>query len=219
MCNMCDCQAKQTNACMNVIPTNELEVQQLVLSPSLFLRLMEWAKEEAQGDVCLHQVLEKLLNLNNNTGIGIDMYDYLLDGVSCGEDDNGEQATSADIENAMELGYNQAIKADSEGYDLSDDGPDYSMVAGKLITDYKDNGFGASNAEIDAFWDGVEQAQECDDCQLFDDSDAEGLSALNQFRQKFNIEVTPKEEPKATLTITPEEDDEIERIIKLAQFK
>lgn len=208
---------------MNTIPTNEIGVQSIILTPSLFLRLLEWAKEEAKGDVCLHQVFEKILNLNNNSPIGMDMYDYLLNDVSC-EDEIEAKADSGDIENAMELGYNQAIKANAEGNELSDDGRDYSIVAGELITDYKDNGYGASNDEINAFWNGVEKVnqheEECEDCKLFDDEEDDGLSALNQFREKFNIDIEPKkEEPKATVTITPDEDNEIERIIKLAQFK
>lgn len=207
---------------MNTIPTNKIGVQSIILTPSLFLRLLEWAKEEAEGDVCLHQVFEKILNLNNNSPIGMDMYDYLLTDVSCENEE--AKADSGDIENAMELGYNQAIKANAEGNELSDDGRDYSIVAGELITDYKDDGYGASNDEIDAFWDGVEKVnqheEECEDCKLFDDEEDNGLSALNQFREKFNIDIEPKkEEPKATVTITPDEDNEIERIIKLAQFK
>lgn len=208
---------------LNTIPTSEVGVQHLILTPSLFLRLLEWAKEEAQGDVCLHQVLEKLLNLNSNTPIGMDMYDYLLANVSCNEEN--EVADSGDIENALEQGFNQALLAGSEGRELSSDGDNYSLVASKYISDYKDDEYGASNAEIEAFWDGVEKVEQkrenetCDDCQLFDE-DEDGLSSLNQFREKFNIDIEPKkEEPKSTLTITPDEDNEIERIIKLAQFK
>lgn len=208
------------NECSNIQELNfnsTSENNTISISPSLFLRLLEWAKEEACGDVCLHQVLENIMSLNGS--LTMDMYGVIIKDVCNEESDCDDMASSDDIENAMELGFNKAIA----GEELSSDGEDYSLVAGEIITNEKDNGYGASNAEIEAFWQGYDDVkeddeEECSDCQLFDDTEKEGLEALAKFNQKFNIEPMKKPEPKVELSITPDEDAEIERILKLAKF-
>ena len=63
-----------------------------------------------------------------------------------------EYANEEDLQMAYDLGQEYA-EIDIE---LSSDGGDYSLVAGEIITDEKDNGYGASNAELEQFWQGYD---------------------------------------------------------------
>jgi hypothetical protein len=68
---------------------------------------------------------------------------------------NEKDALDDDLQNAYDLGQEYA----ENGVELSSNGRDYSMVAGEIITDEKDNGCGASNAELEQFWQGYEEQE------------------------------------------------------------
>lgn len=124
----------------------------IVVSASLLMRLFEWCHEDAKDDVAMHKVLEKIMAFNDGVNpLTIDSYEVIVananDGQECDNCSNG-----TDLDNAYDLGAQQA----ELGNELSDDGRDYSIVAGEMITNDKDNGLGASNDEIKAFWNGYE---------------------------------------------------------------
>ena len=203
------------NNCSNIqeLNMNNNENSMITISPSLFLRLLEWAKEEAKSDVCLHQVLENIMSIN--TSMNMDMYDVILNGVGCEEEPEESMASDEDLVNAYDLGKEYA----ENGVELSSNGEDYSLVAGEIITDEKDNGYGASNEELEQFWQGYE-SDECEDCKLFDETEEDGLEALARFNQRFNIQPEQKvEEPKKVeLSISSDDEDEIQKILKIAKF-
>lgn len=122
--------------------------KKIILTPSLFMRLLEWAKEDAKDDIALHQVFEKIMAFTDGTNpVGIECYDALI------KDATGSslppESDEEDLANAEEMGKQCATC----GADLSD--VDYSDV-GSIIMQDKDNGYGASNAELEKFWNGYE---------------------------------------------------------------
>ena len=124
----------------------------IVISFSLLMRLFEWCHEDAKDDVAMHKVMEKLVSFNDGVNpLTIDVYDCLINGSQ----ENEEVASDEDLEGAYELGKECA----ENGEELSSDSRDYSMVAGEIITDEKDNGYGASNAELEQFWNGYEAVE------------------------------------------------------------
>lgn len=118
----------------------------LVISFSLLMRLFEWCHEDAKDDVAMHKAMEKLVAFNDGINpLTIDVYDCVIANAN-----DGQESDNEDLENAYELGCEKS----ECGEELSQNGRDYSMVAGEIITDEKDNGYGASNDELKAFWDG-----------------------------------------------------------------
>lgn len=131
----------------NLGKTNE---KNLVLSFSLLMRLFEFMHEDAKDDVAMHKVMEKLVAFSDGvTPLNMNVYDLLIADV---ETQNDEYSADEDLQNAYELGQEYA----ENDIELSSDGRDYSLVAGEIITDEKDNGYGASNAELEQFWQGYE---------------------------------------------------------------
>lgn len=132
----------------NVSPTlncNKHSEKNLVISFSLLMRLFEWCHEDAKDDVEMHKVMEKLVAFNDGVNpLTIDVYDCLINDVNC------PNATEEDIDYAYDLGQELANK----DCQLNDDGRNYSHVAGEIITTCKDNGCGASNSELESFWNG-----------------------------------------------------------------
>lgn len=121
----------------------------LILSFSLLMRLFEFMHEDAKDDVAMHKVMEKLVAFSDGTNpLTMDVYDCLIADVQTKDD--GEMSSDEDLQMAYDLGQECAIN----GEELSSCGRDYSMVAGEIITDEKDNGYGASNAELEQFWNG-----------------------------------------------------------------
>ena len=151
---------------------NKDNSKNLILSFSLLMRLMEWCHEDAEDDVAMHKVMEKLVAFSDGVNpLKIDVYDCLINDVesknkakSCEDYSNIETlrgsccsnmySNDEDLQNAYELGQEYA----ENDIELSSDGRDYSLVAGEIITDEKDNGYGASNSELEQFWQGY------DDC-------------------------------------------------------
>ena len=124
----------------------------IVVSASLLMRLFEWCHEDAKDDYAMHKVLEKIMRFNDGVNpLTIDTYDVIIANANDGQESDS-QSDETDLENAYELGAEQA----ELGKELSNDGRDYSIVAGEIVTDNKDNGYGASNDELEAFWNGYE---------------------------------------------------------------
>lgn len=124
----------------------------IVVSASLLMRLFEFCHEEAKNDVSMHKVLEKMMAFTDGINpLTIDTYEAIIANVNDGQESD-EESDKDDLDNAYDLGAQQA----ELGNELSDDGRDYSIVAGEMITNDKDNGYGASNAELEAFWNGYE---------------------------------------------------------------
>ena len=93
--------------------------------------------------------MEKLVSFNDGVNpLTIDVYDCLINGSQ----ENEEVASDEDLEGAYELGKECA----ENGEELSSDSRDYSMVAGEIISDERDNGYGASNDELEQFWQGYD---------------------------------------------------------------
>lgn len=122
----------------------------LILSFSLLMRLFEWCHEDAKDDVEMHRVMEKLVAFNDGVNpLTIDVYDCLINDVNC------SKATEEDIDYAYNLGQELADK----NCQLDDDGRNYSTVAGEIIATCKDDDCGASNDELESFWDGYNQCE------------------------------------------------------------
>ena len=134
----------------NVDLSKPAKEKNIVVSFSLLMRLFEWCHEDAKDDVDMHKMMEKLIAFNDGVNpLTIDCYDCLIADTSASSDDT---ASNDDLQNAYELGSHQA----ENGIDLSmDDYSDPSIA----ITAMKNNGYGASNAEIEQFWQGYEDKE------------------------------------------------------------
>lgn len=126
----------------------------LILSFSLLMRLFEFMHEDAKDDVAMHKVMEKLVAFSDGTNpLTMDVYDCLIADVQTKDDE--EMSSDEDLQMAYDLGQECAMN----GEELSSCGRDYSMVAGEIIADERGNGCGASNAELEQFWNGYEADQ------------------------------------------------------------
>lgn len=124
--------------------TNPKE-KSIKLTFSLLMRLFEWCHEDAQSDVDMHKVMEKLMAFNDGINpLTMEVYDCLIADVK-----NPKECSEEDMDNAYDIGSCCA----EMGCDLED--VNYSDV-GSIITDIKDDGYGASNAELEKFWNGYE---------------------------------------------------------------
>lgn len=115
----------------------------LVISFSLLMRLFEWCHEEAKDDVDMHKMMEKLISFNDGVNpLTIDVYDCLLKDIQ-----PEDVASDEDLENAYNMGETiSAMNIDLSNVRYSD--------AGEIIMTAKDNGYGASNNELEQFWQG-----------------------------------------------------------------
>jgi len=166
----------------------------LVVSFSLLMRLFEWCKEDAKDDVDLHKMMEKLVAFNDGVNpLTIDVYDCLISDIKPKEENDESYASDEDLQNAYELGQEYA----ENDIELSSDGGDYSLVAGEIITDEKDNGYGASNSELEQFWQGYNATEptiielNCDEelpsgclncCDLDEETESEIQKLVNMSR-------------------------------------
>lgn len=127
----------------------------LVLSFSLLMRLFEFMHEDAKDDVAMHKVMEKLVAFSDGvTPLNMDVYDCLIADVQTKSSEE-EMSSEEDLQMAYDLGQEYAMC----GEELSSCGRDYSMVAGEIIADERGNGYGASNNELEQFWNGYEADQ------------------------------------------------------------
>lgn len=113
----------------------------IIMTFSLLMRLFEWCHEDAKDDIEMHEAMEKIVSFSDGINpLNIDSYEAII-GKGWSDED------------AYNLGKQQA----ENGMDLTPVEPrDYSKTAGNMITAIKNDGFGASNDEIFAFWDGYE---------------------------------------------------------------
>ena len=113
----------------------------IIMTFSLLMRLFEWCHEDAKDDVEMHEAMEKIVSFSDGINpLNIDSYEAII-GKGWSDED------------AYNLGKQQA----ENGMDLTPVEPrDYSKTAGSMITAVKNDGNGASNNEIFAFWDGYE---------------------------------------------------------------
>ena len=127
---------------------NSFNDKNILISMSLLMRLFEFMHEEAKDDVSMHNVMEKIISLNDGKNpLTMNIYEYLVSNV---ETKDGEYSTNEDIDDSYELGRCCAdIGCDMETVDYSD--------VGKIIKQCKDNGYGASNSELESFWKGYEE--------------------------------------------------------------
>lgn len=164
------------------------EAKNIVMSPSLLMRLFEWCHEDAQDDVDMHKALENIMSFNDGINpLKIDVYDSIIPETVKAEPDEVPEDWS-DIEGsecvkAFTDGFNIANQEEYEalpcsdaqdeccasemGVCLANAGVDlsnirYSDVAPMIIQN-RDNeeleGYGASNSEIESFWDGYESVE------------------------------------------------------------
>lgn len=123
----------------------------IIVSFSLLMRLFEFMHEDAANDVDMHKVMEKLVAFSDGVNpLTMDVYDCLIADVKPKE--TSEYASDEDLENANTIG----TCCSTMGCDLED--VDYSD-AGVIIADVKDNGYGASNSELEQFWKGYEDSE------------------------------------------------------------
>jgi len=129
---------------------NKTNNKNIILSMSLLMRLFEFMHEDAKDDVAMHKVMEKLVAFSDGTNpLTMEVYDCLIADV---QTKNEDMNSDEDLQNAYDLGQEYA----ENDIELSSDGRDYSLVAGEIITDEKDNGYGASNSELEQFWKGYD---------------------------------------------------------------
>jgi hypothetical protein len=72
----------------------------ILISFSLFMRLMEWSREESKSDEDLHNVMEKLMAFNDGVNpLKFDVYSCLVSDVPH-EDFDGDVCNNANIDNS-----------------------------------------------------------------------------------------------------------------------
>ena len=137
------------------------EAKNIVISASLLMRLFEWCHEDAKDDNDMHQALENIMSFNDGINpLRIEVFDCIVPETvetteSCVEEPCQDYpcATEEDISCASEIGACLA----NAGVDISN--VPYSDVAPIIIQNRNNEdleGYGASNSEIESFWDGYE---------------------------------------------------------------
>ena len=130
------------------------EAKNIIVSPSLMMRLLEWASEQGDNDMVLHQALENMMSFTDGVNpLKIDCFNVIVPEQPSCEEVEVKDCCEDDKECASEIGACLA----NAGVDLSN--VNYSDVS-PIIIQNRDNeeleGFGASNSEIESFWDGYE---------------------------------------------------------------
>ena len=165
--------------------TPHQEAKNIIVSSSLMMMLLEWASKQGDNDMVLHQALENLMSFTDGVNpLKIDCFNVIvpedtkyepsevpedwsdIEGGECvkaftdcfnlANQEEVEALPCSDAQDeccASEIGACLA----NAGVDLSN--IPYSDVA-PIIIQNRDNeeleGYGASNAEIESFWDGYE---------------------------------------------------------------
>lgn len=128
-----------------MIGNNSSNDKNIVLTPSLLMRLFEWCHEDAANDVAMHKAFEKIVSFNDGVNpLNMESYDIIINGANDGQE---PKSTDEDLANAEELGKEVA----DCGVNLEDVG--YSD-ASFLINMKRGDEFGSSNDEIESFWKG-----------------------------------------------------------------
>ena len=168
------------------------EAKNLIISPSLMMMLLEWASKLGDNDIALHQALENMMSFNDGVNpLKIDCFEIIVPETvetvePCVEEEPCQDcpcATDEDISCANELGQCCA----ECGADLSN--VPYSDVS-TMIIQARDNedleDYGASNHEIESFWDGYESV----DPQEIEYYDDEPKSVEQPIVQKDEEEIS-----------------------------
>lgn len=134
--------------------TPHQEAKNIIVSSSLMMMLLEWASKQGDNDMALHQALENLMSFTDGVNpLKIDCFNVIVPEQPSCEEVEVKDCCEDDKECASEIGACLA----NAGVDLSN--VNYSDVSPMIIQN-RDNeeleGFGASNAEIESFWDGYE---------------------------------------------------------------
>lgn len=137
--------------------TPHQEAKNIIVSSSLMMMLLEWASKQGDNDMVLHQALENLMSFTDGVNpLKIDCFNVIVPEQSSCEEVEVKDCCEDDKECASEIGACLA----NAGVDLSN--VNYSDVSPMIIQN-RDNeeleGFGASNAEIESFWDGYESVE------------------------------------------------------------
>lgn len=183
----------------------------IIISMSLLMRLFEFMHEDAKDDVAMHNVMEKIVAFTDGINpLTMEVYDSLISGSETKEED---EATEDDMDSAYNLGKSMAnCCVDMQNVDYSD--------VGKIITTVKDDGYGASNGELEQFWNGYENCNEIETLQpsCFSNYDVD-MSQYDCKPTTFTIcaddECYDNEEECCDIPV--ESIDEIEKIITIAK--
>ena len=137
--------------------TPHQEAKNIIVSSSLMMMLLEWASKQGDNDMVLHQALENLMSFTDGVNpLKIDCFNVIVPEQPSCEEVEVKDCCEDDKECASEIGACLA----NAGVDLSN--VNYSDVSPMIIQN-RDNeeleGFGASNAEIESFWDGYESVE------------------------------------------------------------
>jgi hypothetical protein len=137
--------------------TPHQEAKNIIVSSSLMMMLLEWASKQGDNDMALHQALENLMSFTDGVNpLKIDCFNVIVPEQPSCEEVEVKDCCEDDKECASEIGTCLA----NAGVDLSN--VNYSDVSPMIIQN-RDNeeleGFGASNAEIESFWDGYESVE------------------------------------------------------------
>lgn len=136
---------------------NKSNEKNIIISMSLLMRLFEFMHEDAKDDVSMHKVMEKIIAFTDGTNpLTMDVYDSLISDV-----DISDESTEDDMDTAYDVG-NSIADCDIDMADVR-----YSDV-GKIISAIKNNGYGASNDELEQFWCGYDDCGETQCCSEYD---------------------------------------------------
>jgi len=141
--------------------TPNQEAKNIILSSSLLMMLLEWAAKQGENDMALHQALENIMSFNDGVNpLKIDCFNIIVpetvdETLPC-QSTEIKSCDEEDKECASEIGACLA----NAGIDMSN--VPYSDVSPIIIQSRSNDdldGYGASNAEIESFWDGYESVE------------------------------------------------------------
>ena len=134
--------------------TPHQEAKNIIVSSSLMMMLLEWASKQGDNDMVLHQALENLMSFTDGVNpLKIDCFNVIVSEQPSCEEVEVKDCCEDDKECASEIGACLA----NAGVDISN--VPYSDVALIIIQNRNNEdleGYGASNSEIESFWDGYE---------------------------------------------------------------
>lgn len=134
--------------------TPHQEAKNIIVSSSLMMMLLEWASKQGDNDMVLHQALENLMSFTDGINpLKIDCFNVIVPEQPSCEEVEVKDCCEDDKECASEIGACLA----NAGVDISN--IPYSDVAPIIIQNRNNEdleGYGASNSEIESFWDGYE---------------------------------------------------------------
>lgn len=133
----------------------------IIISMSLLMRLFEFMHEEAQDDVAMHNVMEKIISFNDGVNpLTMEDYDLLISDAQTKEEEPTEEiATDEDMTKAHNIGE---FMADN---DVNLSNIEYSDV-GELLKVANGTECGASNGELEQFWKGYEGTDCINGCEI-----------------------------------------------------